>query len=74
MARKANIVQDGDEDDLALTISLSVTHVDEWILDSGCSYHMCANRGWFSSFQEIDGGISLMRNDNTCKTPGISTI
>jgi len=23
-------------------------HNDEWILDLGCSYHMCPNNEWFS--------------------------
>ena len=40
----ANVVQEGNEDNLTLTVSLSITHADEWILDSGCSYHMCPNK------------------------------
>ena len=35
---------------------------------------MCPNKGWFSSFKELDGGIVFMGNDNACKTMGISTI
>ena len=33
---------------------------DEWILDLGCSYHMCPNRNWFVTYQSIDGGDVLM--------------
>ena len=25
-------------------------YIDEWILDSGCSYHMCHNRDLFSTY------------------------
>ncbi|GFZ02006.1 hypothetical protein Acr_15g0006150 [Actinidia rufa] len=74
---KANIAYEAvEKDDTTFTISLSASHSDEWILDSGCScsYHMCSNRDWFSSFEELDGGVVLMENDNACKTLGIGTI
>ncbi|KAI9180602.1 hypothetical protein LWI28_006414 [Acer negundo] len=35
---------------------------------------MCPNKQWFSSFQELDGGVVLMGNDNTCQTKGIGTV
>ncbi|KAI9166262.1 hypothetical protein LWI28_029115 [Acer negundo] len=35
---------------------------------------MCPNRQWFSSFQELDAGVVLMGNDNTCQTKGIGTV
>ena len=52
----ANVGHNGDDDfEFSLTVSSMVCHSDEWILDSGCTYHMCPNREWFSSFQELDG-------------------
>ena len=39
---------------------------DEWIMDIGCSYHMCPNQDWFSSYESIDGGIVLMGNNAPC--------
>ena len=51
-----------------------ICHSDEWILDSGCTYHMCPNKGWFSNFKELDGGVVSMGNNNACKTMGIGTI
>ena len=50
------------------------THPDEWILDSGCTYHMCPIREWFFEFQEVDGGVVYMGNDHPCKTAGIGSI
>ncbi|KAL5768311.1 hypothetical protein ACOSQ2_015094 [Xanthoceras sorbifolium] len=47
---------------------------NEWIMDTGCSYHMCPNRDWFSTYESIDGGIVLMGNNAQCKTVGIGTI
>ena len=49
-------------------------HSDEWILDSGYTYHMCSNKCWFSSFKELDGGVVFKGNDNACKTMRISSI
>ena len=59
---------------LAFTVSLSDSHSDKWILDSDYSYHMCLNRQWFSSFQEFDGGVLLMGNNNTCQRKGIGIV
>ena len=70
----ANIVQKSEEEEAAFTVSLSDTYSDKWILDSGCSYHMCPNRHWFSSFEELDGGVVLMGNNNACQTKGIGTV
>lgn len=71
----ANVVHVIDDDtELAMIGSSLPHHSEEWILDSGCTYHMCPNRDWFSSFEELDGGSVFMGNDNTCKTKGIGKI
>lgn len=50
------------------------SYSDIWILDSGCSYHMCPERSWFHTYEEFDGGAVLMGNDATVKTVGIGNI
>ena len=47
---------------------------DEWILDSDCSYQICPHRGWFVTYQPIDGDNVLMGNNKPCKTIGIGSI
>ena len=47
---------------------------DDWLLDSGASHHMCPHRGWFSSYQTINGGFVFMGNNNPCKIVGIGSI
>ncbi|KAH9723173.1 Integrase catalytic domain-containing protein [Citrus sinensis] len=66
--------QHDEESDFSLVGMTLICHSDEWILDSGCTYHMCPNKGWSSSFKELDGGVVFMGNDNACKTMGIGTI
>lgn len=56
---------------------LAVTEHDsseEWILDSGCSYHMCPNKDWIANYQSLNGGKILLGNNASCKVVGISTL
>ncbi|KAG8479822.1 hypothetical protein CXB51_029312 [Gossypium anomalum] len=64
---------DTSDSELSLVESSSF-HSDEWILDSGCTYHMSPNREWFSDLVELNGGVVYMGNDNACKTVGIGSI
>ncbi|BBG93155.1 hypothetical protein Prudu_001078 [Prunus dulcis] len=55
---KANVAKFGDDDlEIALASSSADVYSKEWILDSGCTYHICPIQEWFSSFQELDGGM-----------------
>jgi len=47
---------------------------DAWLLDSGCTYHMCPKKEWFITYEPFEGGTVLMRNDVACKTVGIGSI
>lgn len=47
---------------------------DEWILDSGFSFHMSHNRDWFPTYHFVDGGVVLMRNNAPCNVIRIGTI
>ena len=62
------------ESDFSLSMTSSTLYADEWIMDSGCSYHMCPIREWFFEFQKLDEGVVYMGNDNTCKIAGIGSI
>ncbi|KAK2967999.1 hypothetical protein RJ640_009208 [Escallonia rubra] len=57
-----------DNSDGADVLSITISSSDGgWILDTGCSYHMCPNRDWFATYHSVDGGKVLMGNDVTCK-------
>uniref|UniRef100_A0A5B7BZJ7 Putative copia LTR rider n=1 Tax=Davidia involucrata TaxID=16924 RepID=A0A5B7BZJ7_DAVIN len=70
----ANIVHSDEEEESAFTVTSSGSYSDEWILDSGCSYHMCPHRDWFATLQEFDGGVVLIGNNNPCGTKGVGKI
>ena len=47
---------------------------NEWIMDSGCSYHMTPRKGLMINFRLVNGGKVLMGNDHTCSVNGIGSI
>ena len=44
---------------------------NEWILDSGCSFHMTPNKDLFTTYEIVDGGNVTMGNNATCKVVGL---
>ncbi|KAG8485555.1 hypothetical protein CXB51_018931 [Gossypium anomalum] len=47
---------------------------EEWILDSGCTFHMSPNRDWFTTYETVSEGVVLMGNNASCKIVGVGTI
>ncbi|GLJ05156.1 hypothetical protein SUGI_0012340 [Cryptomeria japonica] len=47
---------------------------NEWIIDSGCSYHMTGDRSKFLSLEEYDGGVVRFGNDAPCMVKGRGSI
>jgi len=47
---------------------------DDWLLDSGCTYHMCPHRDWSNTYELVNTGILLMGNDIECKVTRIGTV
>lgn len=62
------------ENNLVLTVGEPLQqHSKQWVLDSGCSYHMCPHRNWFVTYEKSGGNI-LMDNDAPCKSVNIGSI
>lgn len=58
---------------LVLTVSTQDTK-DEWVLDSGCSFHITPHRHVLLDFKEVKGGKVLMANNTQCNVEGIGKI
>lgn len=71
--QEAGYASEGSNDD-CFSVTLEDEISGKWILDSGCSYHMCPNRKWFTDYRSINGGIVLMGNNHACKTVGLGSI
>ncbi|KAG8499179.1 hypothetical protein CXB51_005552 [Gossypium anomalum] len=71
---EADVVEDYSDGEL-LVASVNDSKVsEEWILDSGCTFHMSPNRDWFTTYEIVSGGVVLMGNNASCKIAGVGTI
>ncbi|OAE23382.1 hypothetical protein AXG93_1660s1410 [Marchantia polymorpha subsp. ruderalis] len=64
---------DGYSDDEVLMASRKLK-ASEWILDSGCTYHMTHNKHWLSDYQELNEMKVLMSNNHSCLVVGIGSV
>lgn len=70
VAESSNLVDEGD-------VFLATTESPEksdWILDSGCSFHMCSVREQFIAYQPCEKGIVNMANGAQSKIAGVGTV
>ena len=58
---KANLVE-GDEQVIAAVVSQvnMVTNVKEWVVDSGATRHICANKKSFSTYTPVEDGKEVV--------------
>ena len=47
---------------------------ENWILYSGCMFHMTPNWDWFSTNEPVHKGVVLMGNHASCKVASIGTV
>ena len=74
---KASVVSaaDSDSGDCLVVLAGCVSGHDEWILDSACSFHICINKDWFSSYKPVQkGDVVRMEDDNPRDIVGIGSI
>ena len=70
----ASIAQEDKGVDVLVASESTSGYFDRWVLDSGCSYHICPNRSWFSTYSHVQGGVILMGNDVACKITSIGAV
>ncbi|KAL5700655.1 hypothetical protein ACHQM5_026075 [Ranunculus cassubicifolius] len=64
----------GGDNSEVLTAETSEGVMNEWIFDTGASYHMCPARDNFSTYREVNGGTILMGDTGSLKTVGVGAI
>jgi len=45
-----------------------------WVLNSGCSYHICPRKKYFETLELKEGGVVRLGNNKACKIQGMGTI
>ena len=53
--------------ELLVALNADLRASENWILDSGCTFHMTPNRDWFSTYEPVHKGVVLMGNNASCK-------
>ena len=51
---------DSSDSEFYLIGHQTIAGFNEWILDLGCTYHMCPHKEWFFKFEEVDGEVVYM--------------
>ncbi|KAH9750986.1 hypothetical protein KPL71_014098 [Citrus sinensis] len=72
----ANMARKDEDFDYSLSITPAayMASSNEWILDTGATYHLCPIKEWFTNFRNLESGAIVMGNDQPCRTMGIGTI
>ncbi|KAK1653963.1 hypothetical protein QYE76_071768 [Lolium multiflorum] len=66
---------DSSDGDCLAVLAACVSRDDEWILDTACSFHICCNKDWFSSYESVQSGDFVrVGNDNQCSIVGIGSV
>ncbi|XP_073117052.1 uncharacterized protein [Elaeis guineensis] len=65
---------DSDGADYILAATSDAYFRNNWLIDSACSFHMCHNRDWFSTYETVSNGVILMGNNAVCKIIGMETV
>ena len=63
----------GYESSEVLTVSSNDPR-EEWIMDSGCTFHMTPNKVRFIDYRELNEGKVLMGNNNSYKVIGVGSV
>nr|GEY54070.1 hypothetical protein [Tanacetum cinerariifolium] len=61
-------------DDSKVMMVMSAQVLLDWIMDSGCSYHMTSRLEILFDFLECDGGSVQLSNKRVCKIRGIAKV
>ncbi|KAG8475436.1 hypothetical protein CXB51_032203 [Gossypium anomalum] len=71
---EADVVEDYSDGEFLVASVNDFKVNEEWILDSGCTFHMSPNRDWFTTYETMSEGVVLMGNNASCKIAGVGTI
>ena len=71
---KAEFVEDHSDGELLIAADGDSKPSEEWILDSGCTFHMYPNRNWFSTNETVSKSVVLMGYNSSCRIAGIGAV
>lgn len=72
MNESANVVYEVPQP-MALTVSTDYNK-DEWVLDSGCTFHITPDKNWLFDLKDFKGNKVLMANNTLSEVKGMEKI
>ncbi|KAH9687674.1 hypothetical protein KPL70_014852 [Citrus sinensis] len=70
----AVVVEEEGYESAGVCVATKDSQKGKWVMDSGCTFHMCPFRNYFNEYQAIDGGRVMMGNNSICKIIGIGDV
>ncbi|KAF7135154.1 hypothetical protein RHSIM_Rhsim08G0128900 [Rhododendron simsii] len=70
----SSLVVADDGDLLTVSEGINTSSHDEWILDLGCTMHVCSKKEFFNTFQEKDGGSLFLGDETPCEIQGFENV
>ncbi|KAF4138067.1 hypothetical protein GN958_ATG12676 [Phytophthora infestans] len=67
------LVAEPERAEAATALSQTPSHDDTWIIDSGCSQHICFTRSMFDNLR-LCGGTVTVANNETAPIQGVGTV
>ena len=67
----SDTAQEPEVEHVLNVVSSSAT--GNWIIDSGCSFHICSHKEWFHEIDSVQGSV-LLGNNHMCAIQGIGKI
>jgi hypothetical protein len=66
---------DSSNGECLAVLAAYVSRDDEWILDTACSFHICCNKDWFSSYESLQTrDFVRVGNHNQCNIVGVGSV
>ena len=70
---KATFAESDSDGDVLFATSTKKGNNSDWVLDSGCTYHMCPHKDWFFTYDPVNFSVIHMGNNVKCNVAGIGT-
>lgn len=70
------IITSEDEcyDSAGVLLAARIQTNSKWVIDSGCTYHMCLDKHLCVNYKPFNGGEVMIGNNSMCKVIGLGTI
>ncbi|KAH9655442.1 hypothetical protein KPL70_022326 [Citrus sinensis] len=70
----AAVVEEKGYESAGVCVATESKDKGKWVLDSGCTFHMCPYKNYLTEYHDLDGGKVMMGNNAMCKIIGIGNI